>query len=250
VVFGGLLVQSKKSIPTFGTSFSVERNGAKYGFRLCDGAGAGSAGRFTDADGLLFDLDKCLTIALQLQRPDLYFLHAAAVASAGRVAVLAAPTGTGKSTLTMALLERGFSYLSDELAPIDISTLRVYPYAHAVCLKSRPPEPLQIPPGTIAIGKRFHVASGLLDAAAADEPLPLAAFIFLRRSSGSVTSRRMGPAAGAAHLLANTLNALAHESSGLNVAINLAQSVPSFEIDVSDVTAACAAVEAILTAGP
>jgi hypothetical protein len=106
-----------------------------------------------------------------------------------------------------------------------------------------------LPQGTVAIGKRFHVASGLFSAAATDEPLPLAAFVFLRRSLGSpVISRQIGPAAGAAHLLANTLNALAHQSDGLNVAVSLAKSVPSFEMDTSDLSGACAAVEAILTA--
>jgi hypothetical protein len=247
--FGGVLVRSGTSIPTFGTSYRIERNAAEPGFRACDGDG--SASRFEDADGLLFHLDKCLTIALQRQRPELYFLHAAAVAIGDRVAVLAAPPGSGKSTLTMALLERGLSYLSDELAPIDISRLLVYPYAHAVCLKSHPPEPFRLPQGTVAIGKRFHVASGLFAAAAVDEPLPLAAFVFLRRSLGSaVMSRRIGAAAGAAHLLANTLNASAHQSDGLNVAVSLAQRVPSFEMDTSDLSAACAAVEAILTARP
>jgi len=245
VGFGGLLVPSGTSIPTFGTSCRIERNGAEGGFRIYDGDG--SASRSEDADSLLFHLDKFLTIALQQQRPELYFLHAAAVAIGGRVAVLAAPPGSGKSTLTVALLERGLSYLSDELAPIDPSRLLVYPYAHAVCLKSSPPEPFRLPPGTVAIGRRFHVASGLFAAAA--EPLPLAAFVFLRRSVGSaVMSRRIGAAAAAAHLLANTLNALAHQGDGLNVAVSLAQRVPSFEIDTSDLRAACAAVEGILTA--
>jgi hypothetical protein len=249
VAFGGLLVRSETSIPPFGTSYRIERNGAEHGFLACDGDG--TASRFEDADGLLFHLDKCLIIALQRQRPELYFLHAAAVAIGDRVAVLAAPPGSGKSTLTMALLERGLSYLSDELAPIDVSRLLVYPYAHALCLKSPPPEPFRLPLGTVAIGKRFHVASGLFAAAAAAEPLPLAAFVFLRRSLGSaVISRPIGPAAGAAHLLANTLNASAHQSDGLNVAVSLAQSVPSFEMDTSDLSAACAAVEAILTARP
>jgi hypothetical protein len=247
VAFGGLLVRSGTSIPTFKTSYRIERDGAERDFRICDGNG--SATRFKDADSLLFHLDKCLTIALQRQRPELCFLHAAAVAIGDRVAVLAAPPGTGKSTLTVALLGRGLAYLSDELAPIDVGRLLVFPYAHAVALKSPPPKPFQLPQGTVMIGRRLHVASGLFAGAAADKPLPLAAFVFLRRSLGSaVMSRRIGAAAGAAHLLANTLNALAHQSDGLNVAVSLAQRVPSFEMDTFDLSAACAAIEAILTA--
>jgi hypothetical protein len=240
---------SGTSIPTFKTSCRIERDGTEREFRVC--YDNGNATCFNDADGLLFHLDKWLTIALQRARPELYFLHAAAVAIGDRVAVLAAPPGTGKSTLTVALLGRGLAYLSDELAPIDVSGLLVFPYAHAVCLKSPPPKPFELPAGTVVIGRRLHVAGGLFPAATVDRALPLAAFVFLRRSFGSgLIARPISAAAGAAHLLANTLNALAHQGDGLNVAVNLAQRVPSFELNTTDLTAACAAVEAVLTARP
>jgi hypothetical protein len=247
VAFGGLLTRPGTS--TVKTSYWIDRDEAEGHFCISDGNG--SLARFEDADGLLFHLDKCLIIALQRQRPELCFLHAAAVGIGDRVAVLAAPPGTGKSTFTTTLLERGFAYLSDELAPIDVTRLRVFPYAHAVGLKSRPPKPFRLPQGTIAIGKRFHVTPRLFPAATVDEALPLAALVFLRRAAGSAPiSRRISAAAGAAHVLANMLNALAHQRDGLNVAADLAQRAPCFEVNIADLNAACAAVEAILTARP
>ena len=51
-------------------------------------------------------------------------LHAGCVAWKGRGLVLAGGSGAGKSTLVAALIQRGFSYLSDELAgysPADCS---------------------------------------------------------------------------------------------------------------------------------
>jgi hypothetical protein len=246
VVFGGLLVRSASASAAVGPSYHIERDGAEHAFRVRDGDG--SVTRLKNADSLLFHLDKSLTLALQRRRPDLFFLHAAAVALRDRVAVLAAPPGTGKSTLAMALLDRGFTYLSDELAPIDITSLLVCPYPHAVCLKSHP---VRVPQGALAVGRRFHVSPGLLAAAIADEPLPVAAFVFLRRGPGSeALSRRLRAAAGATHLLANTLNALAHKRDGLAVAADLAQRVPSFEMDTSSLRAACAEVETILSAHP
>jgi hypothetical protein len=249
VAFCRLVVRSATSIPPFKTSYWIDRDRATREFRICDADGR--AARFEDADGLLFHLDKCLIIALQLQRPEFCFLHAAAVAIGDRVAVLAAPPGTGKSTLTMALLGRGLAYLSDELAPIDVTRLRVFPYAHAVGLKSRPPEPFRLPQGTVGIGKRFHVTPSLFPAATVDEALPLAALVFLRRAAGSAPiSRRISAAAGAAHALANMLNPLAHQRDGLNVAADLAQRAPCFEVNIVDLKAACAAVEDILTVRP
>jgi hypothetical protein len=59
---------------------------------------------------------------------DFLFLHAGAVSSADAVLVMPAPPDAGKSTLVAALLQRGFGYLSDELAPVDPVTSMVYPF--------------------------------------------------------------------------------------------------------------------------
>src|SRR5580765_7221957 len=57
-----------------------------------------------DPDDVLFHIDKCVSIALQRLRADLFFLHAAVVARGGYAVVVPAPSGTGKSTLALALL--------------------------------------------------------------------------------------------------------------------------------------------------
>jgi len=184
VAFGGLIVPFSRSSSEVTGRYQIERSNSNtaQGFRVRDFNGVYA--QVEDTDALLWHLDKSLTIALQHRRPDLYFLHAAAVALAGGVSVLAAPPGTGKSTLTLGLLERGFSYLSDELAPIDIRQRLVHHYAHAVGLKSRPPAPLQLPQGTVAIGSRFHVPTcRFRGAGLSEEPLPLVAVIFPERSS-------------------------------------------------------------------
>ena len=63
-------------------------------------------------------------------------LHAAAVADARGAIVLPGPNGTGKSTLTAALVARGFAYLSDDCVPIDGRGL-VMPMPFALCHKAR-----------------------------------------------------------------------------------------------------------------
>ena len=50
-----------------------------------------------------------------LKRRALYSIHAAGLAKKGRSVILAGATGSGKSTLTLALLERGFDLIGDDM---------------------------------------------------------------------------------------------------------------------------------------
>jgi HprK-related kinase A len=61
--------------------------------------------------------------------------HSAVVEKAGRAAILAGPTGSGKSTLCTALLARGWRLLSDEFALIDPASGWLLPIPRPVALK-------------------------------------------------------------------------------------------------------------------
>jgi HprK-related kinase A len=63
-------------------------------------------------------------------------IHAASVSRAGRSVILAAYSCGGKSTLTAALVARGWGYLCDEFAVIDCESLHAHPLPRAMCIKS------------------------------------------------------------------------------------------------------------------
>jgi hypothetical protein len=63
-------------------------------------------------------------------------VHAAVVEKNGRAAILPAPPGSGKSTLTAALVLSGWRLLSDELALIDRRTGLIQPLPRPVSLKN------------------------------------------------------------------------------------------------------------------
>ena len=90
-------------------------------------------------------------------------VHAGAVERDGRVAIVAGNSGRGKSTLTAALVRHGLSYLSDELAIVDLATRQVSPYPKALELDDDAAELLGLPAGTPsrASGER-HVAPARL----------------------------------------------------------------------------------------
>lgn len=60
--------------------------------------------------------------------------HAAVVTRGAHCVVICASSGTGKSTLTVALLQRGWSYVSDEALCLDAHSGRLVPYPRPIGL--------------------------------------------------------------------------------------------------------------------
>jgi hypothetical protein len=58
---------------------------------------------------------------------DFILLHAGAVVRDGGAVLIPAKTSSGKSSLSLGLLEAGWSYLSDDIGALDPVTMRVYP---------------------------------------------------------------------------------------------------------------------------
>ncbi|MEM1437135.1 MAG: hypothetical protein AAGG11_24020, partial [Pseudomonadota bacterium] len=126
--------------------------GGRYYLETEDGVKASCS----DRTALQYDLEKTICIGLELLRRDLLFIHSAVVARDEEAFVLVGESGAGKSTLTWALLQTDFAYGSDELGPIDKNGL-VYPYPHALCLKSLPPKPFVVPDCTYRTERTLHI---------------------------------------------------------------------------------------------
>jgi hypothetical protein len=90
-----------------------------------------------------------------------YFLniHAGVVRGPAGCIMLPAPPGSGKSTLTAALVRAGLDYFSDEVALLDEAELQVTPFPQALCVKQS---------GIPAIAPLFPEITGLALHARAD----------------------------------------------------------------------------------
>jgi HprK-related kinase A len=64
-------------------------------------------------------------------------LHAGVVERSGQALILPATPGSGKSTLTTALIHRGWRLLSDEFGLVDNGGERIHPLPRAIPLKNR-----------------------------------------------------------------------------------------------------------------
>ncbi len=191
-------------------------------------------------DGLVQDV----TVQMQHCRPDLFFLHSAAVEWQGKAFLLVAQSGAGKSTTTWALLHHGFRYLSDELAPVDLESLHVSPYAQALTLKQQPMPPYGVGPHAVYVAQKILLPVSTLPEQAISEPrLVRGVFLLDRREDvESPQLRRVDPPEAAARLYVNALNARAHPNWGLDAAARIAEEVPCFALSTADLAATCALV--------
>ncbi len=187
----------------------------------------------------LFLLEKDMTIELQKLRREFYFIHAAALTIDGKACLLLAPSGHGKSTTCWGLLHHGFGYLSDELAPLDLGTLEIQPYAHALCLKDEPPASYPLPLGALRTQTTLHVPAALLPVSVA--PVRLAALFFLtyRREAVAPEICSISRGEAATRLFVQALNALAHEQDGLDGAVAIASKAPSFYVTSAELGRTC-----------
>lgn len=199
-----------------------------------------------NASDLLYMLEKEITLELQRQRADLLFLHAAAIVLGDRVCLLAAESGGGKSTTTWAMLHHGFDYLSDELSPLDVRSMRVYPYPHAICLKRNPPHPYPLPASATDLGRTIHIPVSSMPSQVVAEPRPLGAVFLLthRQDDAPPEVRAIGPAEAAARLYVNVLNALAHADHGLDAVARIAQHVPCYAVSLGGLRPTCELIRA------
>jgi hypothetical protein len=194
-----------------------------------------------DDGDFLYRFEKDMTIETQKLRSDLYFLHAAVLELDGRALALVAPSGHGKSTTTWGLLHHGFQYLSDELAPIDLTTMRVHPFPHALCLKTVPPNEYPLPKETIFTTRTAHVPAQFLPCQTTMDTSLLETIFFVRfvGEASEPVLKPMGKGEAAARLFTNALNPLVHSREGLDGAIEIASRTRCFELLSSNLTLTC-----------
>ena len=222
-----------------GLVYSISRGDSPHDILI---ARAGQAAIVSAGNAeFIYALERDIVLELQQRRADYYFLHAAAAEKDGHACLLVAPSGQGKSTTAWALLHHGWRYLSDELAPIDLATLQVHAYPHALCLKREPAAPYRLPRGTISTSHTLHVPTDCLPNTPQVNSCPLAAIFFLEYlpAAAEPVIRSITIGEASARLYANALNQLAHPNAGLDAAVYLARNLPSFRLHTAGLSETC-----------
>ncbi len=194
----------------------------------------------------VYNLEKDITIELEKLCSSLFFMHGAALEKNGEVLLLTGRSGAGKSTTTWGLLNTGFSYLSDELAPINLESMHVIPYPHAVCLKQHPPL-YPLPDNILKTNRTMHVPVELLPTDSHLESFPLTKIIIVEYSTDNLKPvlTKLSDAEACVNIYTNGLNQLAHENEGLAGASKIAQHCACYVLAAANLDDTCELIDSL-----
>jgi hypothetical protein len=173
---------------------------------------------------------------------DFLLLHAGAVNRNREGMLLPAPRNAGKSTLTLALLDRGFGYLSDEYGAIDPVTYRAYPFPKRISVGDMS---LRFFPGIEAkledvregqardLGERYVRPEDLASAVGAPARVRWLVFPGHDRS-GSPRLDAISKAEAVERMVRNSVNLGRYRDRGVVLLTRLAQEAEAFVLDGGD----------------
>ncbi len=207
--------------------------------------------KYDNQADFIYFFEKDLTVELQKLRPDLFFLHSAALRLNDKTILIIGHSGAGKSTTTWALTHHGFEYFTDELSPVDLNTMQVTAYSHAICMKHDPPAPFQLPDETLITNRTKHIPVECLPAgiASGTGKITHIFFVHYKPDQRNVVIQPISPALASAKVYANALNQLCHEDSGLPAAAKIAMACDSYSLEFNNVEQACQEIQNLLETG-
>lgn len=181
---------------------------------------------------------ECVLRFLEAQ-PEYIWLHAGGIALDKGAIALAGPWGAGKSTLVSSLYQNGWSYLSDDILPLDIASFEVHPFPLTPATRYNP-EPDSPLPVSLLPKKLTLLEPGTI----CTSPQPVRAFIFPRYDPEAFnTLVACSPSFVAVELIKHCQNLDYHKEEGVKLLCSLASQVPGFTLHYSDGQEAASKIE-------
>jgi HprK-related kinase A len=190
----------------------------------------------------------------------LLLLHAGVVERGGRALVMPATPGSGKSTLTAALAQRGWRLLSDEFGAWDPRRSAFVPMLKPVALKNASIDVIRAFAPGAPIGPAFpktrkgtvaHLAASAESVARRHEPAVPGAFVLPRWEDGAATRLvPLEPTDLFGALAFNAFNFRLLGADGFDAVLRLTRSCPAWRLVYSDLADALRAIDAHWPADP
>ncbi|MEO8411929.1 MAG: HprK-related kinase A [Propionivibrio sp.] len=183
-------------------------------------------------------------------------LHAGTLAVGGRAVIMAATPGSGKSTLTAALMLRGFRLLSDEFGVLDPDTGQLLPMLKPVALKNQSIDVIRSFSDDAWLGPIFkatrkgdvaHLAPDEASVSQVRQPAKPALVIFPRYEAGAELSLRpQAPEQTFTRLAFNSFNYALLGPVSFTAVADVAADCPAYELRYSRLEDAVRCVHKLL----
>ena len=188
---------------------------------------------------------RCLTALLEAGRYSrrwLGILHASAVSVDRRCGVFPGARGSGKSTLAVALVAAGADFVTDDYAPLEQASWRVWPVPYAPSIKSgawRPlkryyPDIYELPVHHLADQRIRYLNLDVWRMAPLNRGLPVSALVFPRYKAGTMLTQRRMTAAEALAELCHAKSILDRRPEILAETLRWVESVPAYRLVYGD----------------
>jgi HprK-related kinase A len=200
--------------------------------------------------------EMAMNLQMALGERRFLLLHASSVEKGGKALIITGESGAGKSTLSALLGSRGWRFMGDEFALIDLSTGLAHPFPRPISLKNASipvmerllPE-AQFGPllSNTAKGDIRHLVPNN-DAIAAMGVSAKPALILFPRFGAGAAVREIGTSEVFVRLTQASTNYVMLAEAGYRCLTTLVQNVPARAIDYPDTESAVAQVERLWTA--
>jgi len=175
-----------------------------------------------------------------------YVFHSGSVARGGRGILMPGATHSGKSTLTVALAQRGFDILSDEVGAIRVEGGMQIGFGRALSVRSEVVGELGIEEpsesGCFADGA-YILRAGALGLSRASSARTALVVLPTYQGRAPTELRALRPAAAVMALYQASCSQPRWKLAGLDFVIDLATRVPCFELTYSDMHEAARAID-------
>ena len=188
---------------------------------------------------------------------DCLLVHAASMSRNGQGVVFAGQSGAGKSTLVAGLLARGWQYLCDEFAMIEVDTLRLLPFPKAVCVKAGAFDLIERLNLRLCGNRHYikvlkgpvsYLSPSDFPPGAVASPCPLRHVVFPRYTGHSkVRFRPVTDARAAFMLTSHTLNRDVLGEQVATTASRIAREAQCIILESGDIVEACDLVESLVS---
>lgn len=164
-------------------------------------------------------------------RQDLMWVHAGCVESAGKAMLFAGPSGNGKSTLVTLLCDRGWRFLSDDIAPIRMNLDEVLPFPQAPRRRMNPGREVAADEMRLLERESIEVDAKRIQR----EPTAIGGIVFPVFRAGVAPQLDRVPAGEAAlKLIRDCTNFADHKAAAVARAVAMARTIPVYGLTYSE----------------